>query len=49
MTRGDIVPSNKQNNKRSEHTGFHGPHFVECYIIKNNICVAAARINVPIE
>ncbi len=49
MTRGDIVPSNKQNNKRSEHTDFYGPHFVECYVIKDGICVATARIDVPIE
>lgn len=49
MLRGEIIKSNKSNNMRSEHTDFYGPHFVECYIIKDNICVATARIDVPIE
>lgn len=49
MTRGEIIKSNHNNNKRKEHTDFRGSHFVECYIIKNNICVATARIDVPIE
>lgn len=29
------------------HEGF-GPHFVECYIIKNGVCVASGHIDVPI-
>ena len=49
MTRGEIINSNYSNNQRREHTDFRGPHFVECYIIKNNVCVATARIDVPIE
>lgn len=48
MTRGEIVKSNF-NNQRCEHTDFYGPHFVECYIIKNDVCVATAKISVPIE
>lgn len=34
---------------RNENTNFAGPHFVECYIIKNGICVARDRIDVPIS
>lgn len=32
-----------------EKSNFIGPHFVECYIIKNNKVVAVNRINVKIE
>lgn len=49
MTRGEIINSNYLHTRRHEHTDFRGPHFVECYIIKNNVCVATARIDVPIE
>ena len=37
------------NNSRNERTTFKGSHFVECYAIKNNICVARERIDVPIS
>lgn len=47
--RGQIIISNCPNNKRRETTNFFGPHFVECYVIKNGVCVARARIDVPIE
>jgi hypothetical protein len=49
MLRGKIEKSNHPNHRRKEHTNFWGPHFVECYVIKNGICVARARIDVPIE
>ena len=49
MLRGEIINSNYLNTRRRERTDFKGPHFVECYIIKNDICVAMARIDVPIE
>ena len=32
-----------------EHTLFFGPHYVECYLVKNGVCVAKDRIDVPIE
>ena len=32
-----------------EHADFQGPHFVECYAVKNGICVARSRIDVPIS
>ncbi|MCB5337370.1 MULTISPECIES: nucleotide-binding domain-containing protein [Bacillus subtilis group] len=31
-----------------EETLFSGDHYVECYVVKDNICVAKGRINVPI-
>lgn len=31
-----------------EHTNFYGNHYIECYIVKNGICVAKKRINIPI-
>lgn len=33
---------------RIEHTSFRGKHYVECYIVHNNICVAKRAILVPI-
>ncbi len=46
--RGQIL-SDGGNYQRLERSNFHGSHFVECYIIKNNICVARSRIDVPIK
>jgi hypothetical protein len=34
---------------REERTSYAGEHFVECYIIKNNVCVARDFIEVPIS
>ena len=33
---------------RIEHTCFRGKHYVECYLVHNNICVAKAEVLVPI-
>lgn len=33
---------------KHEESQFYGPHYVECYIIKNNECVAIDHIEVPI-
>lgn len=44
--RGQIYRTDLEYQK--EKTSFYGPHFVECYIVKNGICVARARIDVPI-
>ena len=30
----------------NESTNFYGPHYVECYIIKDGICVARDKISV---
>lgn len=46
--RGQIFKS-KQNTINSETSNFAGNHYVECYIIKNNICITKTRIEVPIK
>lgn len=48
MIRGQIV-KDLGTESRSEETRFSGEHYVECYIVKNNICVARDRIDVPIS
>lgn len=46
--RGQIKSySNKSTHHES--TCFSGPHFVECYIVKDGKCVARDRIDVPIK
>jgi hypothetical protein len=45
--RGQIVKTDFK--KHNEHTDFYGTHFVECYIIRNGICIARDRIDVPID
>lgn len=44
--RGQIV---KGNLKHSEPLSFYGDHYVECYIIRNNSCIAIKRYKVPIS
>lgn len=44
--RGQI--EKKWRNYKIENTIFGGPHFVECYVIKNGECVAMKRISVHI-
>lgn len=44
--RGQIV---KGKTSHGEHSIYRGQHFTECYLVKNNICVAKAKINVPIS
>ena len=46
MIRGQIKKGNKT---QQEHTDFMGNHYVECYIVQNNVVVARDRIDVPIE
>lgn len=45
--RGQIRKTN--NSHQYEHSDFQGEHFVECYLVKNKICVAKSRIEVPIS
>ncbi|MCL2221249.1 MAG: nucleotidyltransferase [Oscillospiraceae bacterium] len=47
MVRGEIRRTQKKEQRES--ADFHGPHFVECYLVKNGECVAMDRIDVPIE
>ncbi len=44
--RGMIIKGGDTHHEKSK---FCGPHYVECFIVKDNICVARARIDVPIE
>lgn len=45
--RGEITDNQTKNY--IEETVFPGKHYVECYAIKNNICIAKARQNVIIN
>lgn len=45
--RGQIKKTNNKHQK--EHTDFQGEHFVECYLVRNNICIARGHIDVPIS
>jgi len=47
MIRGQIIKTNSDHKK--EESNFRGPHYVECYIVKNNVCVGIGRIDVPIS
>lgn len=47
--RGFIEKPNVDGTSRKETSDFFGPHYVECYIIKNGIVVARDKILVPIE
>lgn len=47
MVRGEILRTNKPTQE--ERTLFKGDHYVECYIIKNGVCVARRKIPVPIK
>jgi len=46
--RGEILDDDGKEI-RNENSNFAGSHFVECYIIKDNVCVARDRIDVPIS
>ena len=43
------IKSDSNKVKHHESTRFSGPHFVECYIVKDGKCVARDRIDVPIK
>ncbi|NFT08354.1 nucleotidyltransferase [Clostridium botulinum] len=45
--RGQIVKTNSPVKKES--SDFKGKHYVECYIVKNGICVAKNHLEVPIS
>lgn len=48
MIRGQIVKDGGRH-QAVETTDFGGEHFVECYIVKEGICVARDLIDVPID
>lgn len=45
--RGQIFSTERIWHK--ETTDFKGDHYVECYIVKDGVCVAKSRIDVPIK
>lgn len=45
--RGEITDNHTRNNPES--TAYRGNHYVECYAIKNNVCVAKSRQRVLIK
>lgn len=47
MIRGQIRKTNL--SYQNEHTDFRGDHYVEAYIVKDEICIAKERIDVPIR
>lgn len=44
--RGQIL---NKGNSIIEHSNFFGNHYIECYVIKNSVCVARKRIDIPIR
>ena len=46
MIRGQLIETNR--DIQEEHTDFRGNHYVEAYIVKDDICVSKGRIEVPI-
>ena len=47
IIRGQIYQTDRDTQE--EHTDFRGDHYVEAYLIKDDICVAKGRIDVPIR
>lgn len=45
--RGEIS-NDRGNGEKLEHTKYAGEHYVECYIIRDGVCVAQDKITVPI-
>lgn len=37
-----------RGSKITENTNFRGNHFIECYLIKDNVCVGIGHVDVPI-
>ncbi len=37
------------NERRSEKTSFHGEHYVEAYVVKDEVCVVRSKIDVRIN
>lgn len=45
--RGEII-DDLGGHTRHESTLYEGEHYVECYVIKDGVCVAKAHLEVPI-
>ena len=48
MIRGQLL-LDTGDKARTEHSHFNGSHYVECYVIKDGICLSRDRIDVPIK
>ena len=46
--RGELI-ADKGSGFRDETTSFSGRHYVEAYVVKNGVCVARAKVDVPIS
>lgn len=46
--RGKIEQPNKDQSKYSDSTAYQGTHYIECYAIKDGVCIAKRRLFVPI-
>ena len=46
MIRGQIE---NRGRRIEETTSFDGPHYIECYLIKDNVCIAIGHVSVPIR
>lgn len=46
--RGEIL-EDSELHKYIDFTAFYGEHFIECYLLKNNICVARKKIKIPVN
>ena len=38
-----------RGNLIREHSDFYGAHFIECYLIRDNRCIAVGHVDVPID
>ena len=47
--RGEIINDNNGLHKYKDTAAFHGKHFLECYVIQNNFCVARKKITIPVN
>lgn len=45
IIRGQIEDRGKEINERSD---FMGEHYIECYLIKNHVCVGIGHVDIPI-
>jgi len=46
--RGEVL-DDQGNNRRDEHTKYKGTHYVNCFVVKDNICIAKGRFFVQIK
>lgn len=46
MIRGQIEA---RGTKIHEHSDFYGSHYIECYLVKGNRCIAVGHVEIPID